>query len=70
MAARKRSHKKGHKKAKKKDATGSFLDAYRRIRKPMPPAEQVLADRRRRMQEEDARRDIEEGSSRDDPSDG
>jgi hypothetical protein len=44
---------------RKKDGAGSFLDAVRRVRRPMPPPEQVLADRRRRMLEEEARREIE-----------
>jgi hypothetical protein len=50
---------------KRKDGAGSFLDAYRRIRKPMPPPEQVLADRRRRARDEAARREMEEASERD-----
>ncbi len=54
-------------KGKRKGGGDSFLDAYRRIRKPMPPPEQILADRRRRIADEDARREIDEGvSSRDD----
>jgi hypothetical protein len=36
------------------------LDAYRRIRKPMPPPEQVIRDRRRELEEEEARREMEE----------
>jgi hypothetical protein len=47
-------------KRKNKDGAGSFLDAVRRVRRPMPPPEHVLADRRRRILEEDARREIEE----------
>jgi hypothetical protein len=43
---------------------GSFLETYKRIRKPMPPPEQVLADRRRRMREDDVRREIEEATER------
>lgn len=39
------------------------LAAYRCIRKPMPPPEKVIADRRRRLEEEDARREIEEEGS-------
>jgi hypothetical protein len=52
---------------RKKDGVGSFLDAVKRVRKPMPPPEQVLADRRRRMLEEDARREIEEAPRRGEP---
>jgi hypothetical protein len=36
------------------------LAAYRRIRKPMPPPEKVIGDRRRKLDEEEARREIEE----------
>jgi hypothetical protein len=36
------------------------LAAYRRIRKPMPPPEKVLADERRKLEEEDAERQIRE----------
>jgi hypothetical protein len=55
-------------KRKRKDGAGSFLETYRRISKPMPPPEHVEADRRGRMLEEDARREIEEASRRDDPA--
>jgi hypothetical protein len=48
---------------------GSFLEAYKRIRKPMPPPEQVLADRRRRTLDEDARHEIEEETDRRDRPD-
>jgi hypothetical protein len=56
----------GKHKRRRDDAPASFLETYRRIRKPMPPPEQVQADRRRRMLEDDARREIEEASRRDD----
>jgi hypothetical protein len=46
--------------AKGKRADRDPLAAYRRIRKPMPPPEKVIADKRRRIQEEDARRQVEE----------
>ncbi|MGA9162591.1 MAG: hypothetical protein WB297_17245 [Actinomycetota bacterium] len=36
------------------------LAAYRRIRKPMPPPEKVVPDRRRELEGEEARREIEE----------
>jgi hypothetical protein len=36
------------------------LAAYRRIRKPMPPPEKVRADERRKLEEEDAERQIRE----------
>ena len=37
------------------------LSAYRRIRKPMPPPEKVVPDKRRELEDEEARREIEEG---------
>jgi hypothetical protein len=36
------------------------LAPYRRIRKPMPPPEQVIGDKRRKLEEEEARREIDE----------
>jgi hypothetical protein len=33
------------------------LEAYRRIRKPMPPPERVMPDKRRKMAEREAERD-------------
>jgi len=36
------------------------LAAYRRIRKPMPPPEKVIEDKRRKLDEDDARREVEE----------
>jgi hypothetical protein len=36
------------------------LAAYRRIRKPMPPPEKVIPDRRRALEEEEARREMED----------
>jgi hypothetical protein len=36
------------------------LASYRRIRKPMPPPEKVIRDRRRELGQEEARREIEE----------
>jgi hypothetical protein len=40
-----------------------FLEAFRRVRKPMPPPETVIGDKRQRLEDEDARREIEEGES-------
>jgi len=48
------------KKKKRPKGTG-FLETYRLIRKPMPPPEKVMKDRRRMQEEERARREIEEG---------
>ena len=36
------------------------LAAYRRIRKPMPPPERIVPDKRREVEDEQARREIEE----------
>jgi hypothetical protein len=36
------------------------LAAYRRIRTPMPPPEQVMRDRRRTLEDEEARREIDD----------
>ena len=38
------------------------LEAYRRIRKPMPPPEKVEPDKRRKLEEEEGRRELREGS--------
>jgi len=45
----------GKKKRTKRDA-----DLYRRIRKPMPPPERIVPDKRRELEDEEARREIEE----------
>jgi hypothetical protein len=36
------------------------LEAYRRIRKPMPPPEQVIPDKRRKTEEREAQRRLRE----------
>jgi len=38
------------------------LEAYRRIRKPMPPPEQVIPDKRRKLEEEEGKRELRGGS--------
>jgi len=48
----------GKKKRTKREADP--LAAYRRIRKPMPPPEKVVPDKRRKLEDEEARREIEE----------
>ena len=48
----------GKKKRTKREADP--LAAYRRIRKPMPPPGRVVPDRRRELEDEEARREIEE----------
>ncbi|HEX9122364.1 MAG TPA: hypothetical protein VF984_03245 [Actinomycetota bacterium] len=55
-------------KRKKRETPPGFLEAYKRVRKPMPPPERVIGDKRRRMGDEEARREIEErGSEASDP---
>jgi len=48
------------KKKKRSKGTG-FLETYRSIRKPMPPPQKVMKDRRRKGEEDRARREVEEG---------
>jgi hypothetical protein len=48
----------GKKKRTKRDADP--LAVYRRIRKPMPPPERMVPDKRRELEDEEARREIEE----------
>jgi hypothetical protein len=36
------------------------LAVYRRIRKPMPPPERIVPDKRRELEENEARREMEE----------
>ena len=36
------------------------LAEYRRNRKPMPPPERIVPDKRRELEEDEARREIEE----------
>jgi hypothetical protein len=53
------------KKRKKRSARAKDpLATYRRIRKPMPPPERVIGDKRRRLQEERSRREIDEAGER------
>ena len=49
---------------KKRAKAADPLAAYRRIRKPMPPPERIIEDKRRKLDEEDARRQIEEREAR------
>jgi hypothetical protein len=49
--------------ARKRNAKRSDpLEAYRRIRKRMPPPEKLLPDKRRKIEEEDSKRELREGS--------
>jgi hypothetical protein len=43
---------------KRSKARDDLLAAYRRIRKPMPPPAKVIRDRRRELDEENARREM------------
>jgi hypothetical protein len=45
---------------KKREREHDPLDAYRRVRTPMPPPQKAIADRRRQLEEEQARRETEE----------
>ncbi len=36
------------------------LDPYRRVRKPVPPPERTMPDRRRELEEQRLRREVEE----------
>ena len=49
-----------HKKSKRSKRDSDPLAAYRRIRRPMPPPEQVIADKRRKLEEQESRREIDE----------
>jgi hypothetical protein len=48
------------KRARKKPSSEDPLEAYRRVRKPMPPPARVVPDRRRKVQEEIRRREARE----------
>jgi hypothetical protein len=50
------------KKRKRARREGDPLAAYRRIRKPMPPPEKVIDDKRRKLEQEDAEREMREGT--------
>lgn len=48
-------------KAKRKKGGGvDPLAIYRRLRRPMPPPERIEADRRRELEEQDARSQVDE----------
>jgi hypothetical protein len=46
------------KRGKGKDDRQDPLAAYRRIRRPLPPPEKVIPDRRRELDEQEARREM------------
>ena len=39
-----------------------WLSAYRRVRKPMPPPERVIPDKRRKVEAQEAERELRESS--------
>jgi hypothetical protein len=47
---------------RKKPPSDDPLEAYRRVRKPMPPPERVIPDKRRKIAEREAERETEEDS--------
>lgn len=49
---------------RKRSRRDDALAPYRKIRKPMPPPEKVIGDRRRELDDEDARRQIDETRER------
>ena len=49
---------------KKRSREEDPLATYRRIRKPMPPPEKVIRDRRRELEEEQAHREIRDDAER------
>jgi hypothetical protein len=48
-------------KRKKKKPADDPLEAYKRIRKPMPPPERVDHDRRKKMLDDEAEREMRKG---------
>jgi hypothetical protein len=50
----------GRKKRSKKSEDP--LAVYRSIRKPMPPPEKIVPDKRRKIEEEETERELREGS--------
>jgi hypothetical protein len=54
---------------KKRSRPDDPLEAYRRLRKPMPPPERVIPDKRRKAAEKEARREArgESGAVEEDP---
>jgi hypothetical protein len=50
----------GARKKKRSKRDDDPLAVYRRIRKPMPPPEKVIPDRRRELDEEGSRREMED----------
>ncbi|HEY3210308.1 MAG TPA: hypothetical protein VGL18_11050 [Actinomycetota bacterium] len=51
--------------ARKRRGTRDPLEPYRKIRKPMPPPERVMPDKRRELTEQEAEREAREAEKRD-----
>ena len=49
---------------KKRSREEDPLATYRRIRKPMPPPEKVIRDRRRELEQEQAQKEIRDDAER------
>jgi hypothetical protein len=49
---------------KKRSREEDPLATYRRIRKPMPPPEKVIRDRRRELEQEQAQKEISDDAER------
>ena len=49
---------------KKRSREEDPLATYRRIRKPMPPPEKIIRDRRRELEQEQARQEISDEAER------
>lgn len=45
---------------KRKKPADDALEPYRKVRKPMPPPEKVIADKRRKAKDREAHREMEE----------
>ena len=45
---------------KKKPRADDPLEPYRKVRRPMPPPEKILRDERRKAEEREARKEMEE----------
>jgi hypothetical protein len=50
--------------ARKRRRSGDPLEAYKKVRKPMPPPERVEPDKRRKMVEREAEREAKEAERR------
>jgi len=51
------------KRRRKRLAATDPLDAYRRIRKPMPPPERIIPDKRQKLVDQEAEREAREAGS-------